>query len=119
MTKNNVTPEIVSETLKTADYYINYYGTVIDIKPTKKILGLFKRGGGFGDGGADRTWYSYYDLYVPNRKDFGKTLVKIGTAEEHGNGYEVECKFTINGVTTKFDGLSADQFFNTIFQRNQ
>ena len=118
MNASIATQEIPTETLKAADYYINYYGRVIDIKNTKKILCLFTGGSAFGDGGADRTWSSRYDLYVPNKQDFGKTLVKIGTASESGNGYDVTSKFTINGVTHQFDGMGAEEFFNTIFKRS-
>ena len=103
--------------LVSADYYINYYGKQIDIKDNKKILCLFVGGSMFGDGGADRYWSSSFELYVANEKDFGKTLIMVGEASEGGNGYSVGCSFTINGVKHNFDGLSADQFFNTIMKR--
>lgn len=110
-----VTTEI--KKLVSAEYYINYYGKVIDIEDTNKILCLFVGGNMFGDGGADRVWSSSFELYIPNSKDFGKTLVKIGDANENGNGYSVSSSFTINGVKHNFDGLSADQFFNSIHKR--
>lgn len=109
------TPEIESQKLQSADYYINYHGKMIDIQNNDKILCLCVGGGGFGDGGPDRTWWSKYDLYITS--DFGKTLKKIGEAGESGNGYEVSSNFTINGMTHHFDGLSAEQFFHKIFKR--
>ena len=37
-------------TIATSDYYVNYYGQRLDIKPMRKIYGLFINGGGYGSG---------------------------------------------------------------------
>lgn len=104
-----------SEKLKSSDYYINYYGHVINIQNTDKILCLHVSGGGYG-GGSDRTWWSKFDLYVTS--DYGSTLEKVGEAGESGNGCDVSCSFTIKGNTHHFSGLSVTSFFNTIFKRD-
>jgi len=99
--------------MKTQDYYINYYGSMIDIKNTNKVLCLFTGGSGFGDGGADRVWSSSYDLYVA-KKDI---LEKVGSAHERGNGYDVYCQFTIKGQEHTIQGFAVDSLFSKISKR--
>lgn len=100
--------------MKLADYYFNYCGQVIDIRPySKDVFILFKSGGGFGDGGADRTGWSTYDLL---HVDSGN-LVKVGEGSESGNGYTKKCQFTIGDTTHHIEGLFLDQIFKKIFKR--
>lgn len=113
----NTTLESTS-TLTAADYYINYYGKVIDIQNTTKVLALFIDGGGFTGDMGQYYGSSKYELYIPNKKDFGKTLVCIGKAESHFNGYEISCTFTLNDQRHDVSGLVVSNLFSEIFKRN-
>lgn len=96
------------------DYKVNYHGTLIDISVLSgKIYSLFVRGGGYFDSSV-----CYYDLYEPNRKDFGKTLVKIGEACDIVEGGDACCTFTINGTKTQLEGLTHDYMFLKIQKSN-
>lgn len=104
------------EKILSSEYYINYNGQVIDIKDSSKILCLFVGGGGFGDGGPDRTWWSKFELYRTN--DFGKSLTKVGEASENGNGYDVSCQFTLEDQECNLNRIGISQLFNSIFKRD-
>lgn len=110
---------IATETkLVTSEYYINYYGTIIDIYNTKKVLALFVGGGGYSGDMGQYYGTDNYDLYMTESESFGRKLIKIGTGHSYYNGYEHDCKFTINNESPiEIKGMTIDNLFNKIFKR--
>ena len=111
------TTEILVETLKTADYYVNYYGQKLDIKPMGNIYALFTNGGGYGSG-SNYDGYSKYDLYKPIGVLY-KEMVKVGTASVWYCGYELDTKIELDGQQTiNLSGIDLCSVFSKIFKRD-
>lgn len=104
------------ETLNVNDYYFNYYGAVLDIKPMSKVYILFTNGAGYGSG-SDYEGYSNYDLYQPI-KPLYKEMVKVGTASVSHNGYEVSSKIEFFGKSPIKMDIDIENVFCKIFKRN-
>ncbi len=112
------TNETLVETLKTADYYVNYYGQKLDIKPMSKIYALFTDGGGYGSG-SNYDGYSKYDLYKPVGF-LVKELVKVGTASVWYSGYEIDTKIELDGhEPINLSGIDLEAMFLKIFKRDE
>jgi len=103
--------------LNSSDYHINYYGTKIIIRNSQQVLALSTGGGGYtyhdGYFGSQS-----YQLYLPNKADFGKTLVCVGSGETKYNGIEIECNFILNGTKHQVLGFGIDGLFSKIFKNN-
>jgi hypothetical protein len=111
------TNETLVETLNTADYYVNYYGQRLDIKPMTKVYALFTNGGGYGSG-SNYDGYSKYDLYKPVNF-LVKELVKVGTASVWYNGYDIDTKIELDGQEPiNLSGIDLDAMFLKIFKRD-
>lgn len=111
------TNETLVKTLKTADYYVNYYGQRLDIKPMNKVYALFTDGGGYGSG-SDYDGYAKYDLYKPIGV-LVKELVKVGTASVWYCGYQVDTKIELDGQEPiNLSGIDLDAMFLKIFKRD-
>ena len=103
------------KSLNSVDYYINYYGTKIIIRNTPQVLALSIGGGGYTESG--RYYGSEkYELYIPNKADFGKTLIYIGYGVTTYNGIEIECHFELNGTKHQVLGFDIDGMFMKIFK---
>jgi len=104
------------KSLKSVDYYINYYGTKIKIRNSQQVLALSTGGGGYtyhdGYYGSQS-----YELYLPNKADFGDTLVCVGTGKTI-YGIEIECHFEMNGTKHQVLGFGIDQLFSKIFKND-
>ena len=110
------TAETTIATLKTADYYVNYYGQRLDIKPMTMIYALFINGGGYGSG-SYYEGHSKYDLYKPIGVLY-KEMVKVGTASVWYCGHEVDTKIELDGQQTiNLSGIDLSSVFSIIFKR--
>jgi hypothetical protein len=109
------TIETTIATLKTADYYINYYGQTLDIKPMTKIFALFTNGGGYG-GGSHYYGESNYDLYK-TVKPLYDTMVKVGTATTWYDGGKLSCRIILDGQEHVTMDVSIDNIMSIIFKR--
>ena len=100
--------------MESKNYKINYYGNLSTIKNTKTILALFKSGSGYNEGSR---YYggSMYELYLPNKEDWGKTLIKVGEGQSFFNGDSVSCQFTLHGKKYKIEDFVIDNLFMRIF----
>jgi hypothetical protein len=106
------------KTLKANEYVINYYGTQFEIKNTTKVLALHVSGSGHTDRSGGYYGASMYELYIPNKKDFGKTLIQVGHGLSNYNGGDVNCRYFLNGLEYHVDGFDVDQLFNKIFKKS-
>jgi hypothetical protein len=88
------TPEAVVEPkiLHKDHYAINYYGQLIGIKHTKKILCLFISGAG-RNYGYDYVGYATFELYVCDK--FKNELVQIGYGSTNYDGDDISCKYRL------------------------
>jgi hypothetical protein len=101
-------------TLNVTDYYVNYYGQRLDIKPMTKVYALFTNGGGYGSG-SNYDGYSKYDLY----KFLVKELVKVGTASVWYNGQNIDTKIELDGQEPiNLSGIDLDAMVLKIFKRD-
>ena len=102
--------------LNSDEYHINYYGTKLVIRNMPKVLALSTGGGGYtyDDGyfGSER-----YQLYIPNKADFGKTLIPVGWGET-SYGHITESRFELNGTVHQIPGVAIDGLFSKIFKNN-
>jgi hypothetical protein len=101
-----------------SEYVINYYGKEFEIRNYTKVLALFVNGSGYTDHGGHYYGSSAYELYIPNKSDFGKTLIKIGHGQSNYNGNEVSSRYFLNGLEYHVDGLAIDELFNKIFKKS-
>ena len=99
--------------MQTANYKINYYGKLIKIQNTKKVLALFVSGSGytFSDGYEGNESYR---LLMANPKDFGETLIEIGFAYTRISGDEIETRYNLNGVDYDVKGFGTTDLFMKI-----
>lgn len=104
--------------LVASEYYINYYGSRIDIMNTRKVLALFINGSGHTGDMGQYYGSDTYELYMVDSESFGKHLIKIGAGQSYYNGNNCGCIFQINnGEVIRIDGLVIDNLFSKIFKR--
>jgi hypothetical protein len=113
--------ETKTEVLLAKDYYVNYYGQMIDIKPSSNLLVLFISGSGYGDQSYWCSFTNTYKVYRVKQRTHGdKTeLEEVGQL----NGWNGTDGCGFKGVILEQEvgmtGVTCDNAFMHIFKRDK
>ena len=104
--------------IKAEEYYINYYGKVIDIMPCDQLFILSEDGSGYGDQSYWCAFTHTYGVYRMIKKSYGKELERVGSLNEYsgtdGCGFSGE----VMGQKIKMIDVICGMVFMHIFARD-